>query len=826
MGSLSAFAQLRNSLHFAAEASLSDANGLRSRMRFAMLVGPAVLCALLGLLAPGAAIAGQTRVLAAFAPNPILGFSRPSGVAIDEATGNVFVTDGAGAERVRILGPDGGAPVGLTSSEIADLSFVGEGQGIAYDNAQLSSARGTLYVFQPGKLLKFTRDAGEQKYKESGEIPVPGTETTAGVTVDGEGNVWLGDFASQKVREWTPGGTLLHEYSFDALGNPINRPSGVAVDVAGDLFVQGQGANNGVYKYPSNGLGEVEISEPVPVTTATALGVAYDPETNSVAVTLSGGVREFDATSLDPVEAHAVGQSLIGAEPDRPTYNAATQRLYVADASSGHNYLAVFGPRVPVPTVDTSTATDVSGTKATLNGTINPEGLPVTSCMFEYGRVDANGEADVTEHAVPCEGTFPSDSASHLISVAVSELVPDGVTYLYRITAVNENGPEQSEAETLTTASTVLTEAATDVSTTFATLHGTLRPEASPYTACDFEYGFTTSASFEHKVPCNPPHGSIPPDFAPHSVSASISGLQPNATYRFRLTAKNGIAPVNGQILTFSQTGPPQIAEVRALDASQTSATIEGRVNPRSFQTNYFFEWGPTSAYGNRAPLNPIEPSAGAGGQPVPAATTLSGLSPATTYHYRMVAKSDAGTTASPDHELETLNTCSVPAASGLSELQGLPEGRCFEMVSPRAAGPVAIPGGRGQNELQFQAGLQAGSLAYDVFAGFPGATRGDQVLYQAGRGPGATGWTSSQISPPILARNEIDGTEGGASSNSSKTLGISRDLSCAVVESNQPLTPDATTRTVVEGGGRIYSGATPTALTPRSPISRPPTLT
>ena len=75
MGSLSAFAQLRNSLHFAAEASLSDANGLRSRMRFAMLVGPAVLCALLGLLAPGAAIAGQTRVLAAFAPNPITGFT-------------------------------------------------------------------------------------------------------------------------------------------------------------------------------------------------------------------------------------------------------------------------------------------------------------------------------------------------------------------------------------------------------------------------------------------------------------------------------------------------------------------------------------------------------------------------------------------------------------------------------------------------------------------------------------------------------------------------------------------------------------------------------
>src|SRR6202035_3142074 len=92
------------------------------------------------------------------------------GIAIDEATGNVFVTDaGFGHERVGILGGEGGAPADLASPyEISEIPFrpgVAEG-GIAYDNSPTSPAHGTLYVYNPGieRVVRYVRNATSERY--------------------------------------------------------------------------------------------------------------------------------------------------------------------------------------------------------------------------------------------------------------------------------------------------------------------------------------------------------------------------------------------------------------------------------------------------------------------------------------------------------------------------------------------------------------------------------------------------------------------------------------------------------------------------------------
>jgi hypothetical protein len=81
-----------------------------------------------------------------------------------------------------------------------------------------------------------------------------------------------------------------------------------------------------------------------------------------------------------------------------------------------------------------------------------------------------------------------------------------------------------------------------------------------------------------------------------------------------------------------------------------SSAVIHGGVNPKAQPTNYFFQYGTTKAYGAQTPLAP----AGNGTLTLKVAQSISGLAPATTYHFRIVAISPAGRTNGSDHAFAT----------------------------------------------------------------------------------------------------------------------------------------------------------------------------
>lgn len=109
----------------------------------------------------------------------------------------------------------------------------------------------------------------------------------------------------------------------------------------------------------------------------------------------------------------------------------------------------------------------------------------------------------------------------------------------------------------------------------------------------------------------------------------------------FYLRWKNGIIP------PITTTGP-------ATNVTAHSATLTGVVNPNGSLTTYYFEWGPTTAYGNRAPSTPA--SAGSGTNSVPVSANLVSLNPGTLYHYRLVATNSAGTSQGSDRVLKKLN--------------------------------------------------------------------------------------------------------------------------------------------------------------------------
>jgi streptogramin lyase len=93
--------------------------------------------------------------------------------------------------------------------------------------------------------------------------------------------------------------------------------------------------------------------------------------------------------------------------------------------------------------------------------------------------------------------------------------------------------------------------------------------------------------------------------------------------------------------------------------STQTSAVLKAFVGANSQATTYRFEYGPTSAYGTQTAVS----SAGSGASLAQVATSIEGLSPAATYHYRVVASNESGTTYGSD---ETVATASAPGATTL----------------------------------------------------------------------------------------------------------------------------------------------------------------
>lgn len=523
-------------------------------------------------------------------------------------------------------------------------------------------------------------------------------------------------------------------------------------------------------------------------------GVTVDPTSGNPIV---GGV-EFDgsleSTSTPLSRTAGIGNSAASAAGD----------VY---AAAGHS-VSVYGHPAPVPTLSVNPAANITGSSATLTGTVAPEGLEVSECFFQWWPAGKF----VSAETAPCEPEVPTDTGEHTVHATITGLVPNGAKYTFWLVARNENGLERSPEESLTTARTVQTEAASPIGRVSATLNGTLRPEGTEVSQCYFEWGLDTATTLA-KAPCSPPAAAIEADFNPHAVSAALGELQEGAGYRFRLVTVDSEGTHKGEQLEFTTLGPPQVSEVRAFGATQTAASIGAVVDPSGFGTSYRLEWGPTSSYGHQVPAE-YEPFIGEGTTPVRISAKLSGLSPASTYHYRVIATSSAGITASTDRTLETLSSC------------GLPEGRCFELVSRREAGPVAIPGETfAAGEMHFQAGAQgSGALAYVVEAGYPEATKGGEVLYRGTRG--ASGWESTQISPPIVTANQ----NNGSGSSYGATRWLSDDLSCGFTESWQPLTDDPATRLAIEAGGSDLYRRNPddtytavTALAPENPEAGTP---
>jgi hypothetical protein len=109
-------------------------------------------------------------------------------------------------------------------------------------------------------------------------------------------------------------------------------------------------------------------------------------------------------------------------------------------------------------------------------------------------------------------------------------------------------------------------------------LSGSLNPAGLPTTVV-FQYGLDPRYSGGGPVVYtnSTPAQAVAPDFASHTVSASVSGLVPNALYHYRLVATNSAGTTMGADLTFTTAHGPKPNQP-TLGRTFNIAPVSGRV--------------------------------------------------------------------------------------------------------------------------------------------------------------------------------------------------------------------------------------------------------
>ncbi len=186
-----------------------------------------------------------------------------------------------------------------------------------------------------------------------------------------------------------------------------------------------------------------------------------------------------------------------------------------------------------------------------------------------------------------------------------------------------------------------------ELTATSVKLHGSVNPEGSLVSECKFEYGTTTA--YGKIAKCSPSPGS---GVAAVAVAGPITALKAGTSYDYRLLAKSSVGTTKSANASFTTPRAPVVVIAAASEVGSGSAQLHGSVNPEGVTlTECKFEYGTSTAYGKSAACSTTP----TGKSAVAVSAALSGLKAASTYDFRLTAKSSAGSAKSTNATLKTL---------------------------------------------------------------------------------------------------------------------------------------------------------------------------
>ncbi len=818
----------------AAAGPLSGSEAARGRSLLALAAALVTAVALLVAAAPASAATGHS-VLRTFSTGPNTG---PRQIATD-SSGNVYVLN-VDARRI-----DKFAPTGERLSFTATVGYVNEGSITGTPSGPFDIAPWA----QSG--IAVDRSGGAS----DGYIYFARTDNAAGgeTFVFAPSGAYLGRLGpvgqyhcgaavNQATGQFYEANEQAHFiYRFPTFtGNPVAvLPDGqigatlcnIAVDSSGAVYA---GANP-VIKYNAS---QFSAASPTPEAElpVSAAALAVDPVSDALYVNDGSQLTQYSAAGAQQ------GAAFGNLTNSRGVAGAGNGEVLATDSNGG---VFVYGPaEVALPTATTGGSSNVTASSAEVAGSVDPDGAgTITGCEIRYGE-----DSGYSTGSVPCApaGSIASPTA---VSAVLTGLVAN-TTYRYRVFATNANGTQMASSDqTFTTEAAVAgvtTEAAADVAKDGATLNGSFTGDGTE-AHYFFEWGATTA--YGHTTPVPPgasagsgtgtqnvapiqisglhastvyhyrlvvsnaagvsrgqdesfttpiavanltadpataitnqrlelnasfdadsyevryyfewgpttnygnvtpalPGTAVPPGSGRVSVpSVAISGLQEGATYHYRVVATNATGIVYSSDAIVKTAEPPLIGGLDTRNVTATSAELVGEINPRSSATNYFFEWGINSTYGNKIPVP--EGSIGAGTSLVPVSALLENLSAGVTYHFRLVATNSYGTAKSSDQSFGFYPpACPNAQLRQETHANSLPDCRAYELVTPsNANGTNIYPLGGPATGYATNPSKIAFSGSTGILPGAEGATNVLGDLYVATRSD--TGWFQKYIGLP-----------------------------------------------------------------------------
>lgn len=490
------------------------------------------------------------------------------------------------------------------------------------------------------------------------------------------------------------------------------------------------------------------------------------------------------------------------------------------------------------PFVISESAPTPKAEEARLEALVNPNNEP-TECHFEYGKTTAS------ENELPCEQGNALEGGEQGVGVTVSGL-QQNTPYHYRVVVKNATGEEEGTEEVFTTAlrpETPVTESASAVTGTTATLNGEPNPKVEATIGYDFAYGSGGTCEGLTTTPVAPAKLA-----AATKVSTPVSELEASTKYTFCVVATNAAgetatgAPVE---LTTPAAAPVVIGESSS-GVTPFAATLQAAANPENQVTTCMFEYGEVVTEHK----TPCKQAVLEGSSPQSATLSVSGLTSASKYHYRVVVKNATGEVRGAEEEFET-QTAEKPtiyseSISGLSATGVVLGARinpdyqsttyAFEYSTKESAGVLEAPITRikGANPLPSASGELPVSGVVNGLA--PGTTYYYRVIAEnetsENEGKPVEGTVASFITPPVplVSTGEaqsitqttatLSGTvnpEGAETTYYFQYVSEVRYQAALAEGASNPYAAGETTArlTLTEPGGGPYTGTEPQAVGP-----------